>query len=487
MAAGVVAVLLVLVVIAVSAALPTTETLRSLSTPYLPFDLSTEPSAKKVLAHYMPNFPVSIDNKPSATDYYTAEYLSPTGEGGLHSSYGGYLRDRPLPRGPLADPDWRNLDLRTEISQAKSVGIDGFAVDVIMPRSPPSLWSDVPTRLLDTAAAQGNFTILPTADMAGPLQGMSARDLASEFAVYLRSPASFRLEDGRPVLGAFYAEAKPAQFWRDVLTALKDLIQLDVAFVPTFLDAPTHLSDFAPFSYGFSTWGGRNPEAVPTVPAGQSYPVDLTRRSHALGKIWMQSIAYQDSRPKSAQFEESQNGQTSRQAWQVAVQEQADWVQLVTWNDYSENTQFAPSLKSGWRLLDMNAYFISLFKYGAAPEIVRDAVYVSYRTQPADAPMTYPESRPMRVVPGTPAARDSVELVSFAVAPSTLRLHIGPETASCDVPAGVGVCQFALRPGLIRASMWRGGNCVFTTMSTIPVTTAPLVQDLHYVLVGGLR
>src|SRR5689334_9179654 len=123
-AASAVAVLLVvLVVIAVSAALPTTETLRSLVTPYLPFDLSTEPSGKRVFAHYMPNFPVSIDNKPAATDYYTAEYLNPTGEGGRHSSYGGYLMDRPLPRAPLADPDWRNLDLRSEISQAKSVGI----------------------------------------------------------------------------------------------------------------------------------------------------------------------------------------------------------------------------------------------------------------------------------------------------------------------------------------------------------------------------
>src|ERR1700722_1064648 len=90
---------------------------------------------RKVFAHYMPNFLISIDNKDSGQDYYATQYLTVHGENGLHAAYGGYLRDRPLPRAIGDRTDWQLADLETEIGQAKSVGIDGFAVDVIVPRA----------------------------------------------------------------------------------------------------------------------------------------------------------------------------------------------------------------------------------------------------------------------------------------------------------------------------------------------------------------
>ena len=53
---------------------------------------------RKVFAHYIPSFPISIDNKDSDQDYYATQYLTVRGENGIHAAYGGYLRDRPLPR-----------------------------------------------------------------------------------------------------------------------------------------------------------------------------------------------------------------------------------------------------------------------------------------------------------------------------------------------------------------------------------------------------
>ncbi|MCU1365618.1 MAG: hypothetical protein JWN39_1257, partial [Ilumatobacteraceae bacterium] len=45
----------------------------------LPFDLPAagvlHSSPKKVFAHYITTFPVSIDNAPSASDYYATQYL----------------------------------------------------------------------------------------------------------------------------------------------------------------------------------------------------------------------------------------------------------------------------------------------------------------------------------------------------------------------------------------------------------------------------
>lgn len=455
-------------------------------TDYLPFNMPNLPTNRKVFAHYMPNFPISIDNSPADRDYYATQYLSPEGEGGIHADYGGLVRDRPLPRPPIDRPDWRDEDLRTEIRQAQSVAIDGFAVDVIVPRG-KSLQSMAAMAMMSAADSVGEFSVFVTADMAGPLQFLKPADFADEFVSYLRAPAAFRLEDGRPVLGAFLAERMPVAWWTDVISRLKSDFGVDVAFVPTFLDAAKNIDSFAAISYGFSNWGGRSPTTVSTELRGPNYPVDLVQRTHALGKIWMQPVAYQDNRPREGNYQESGNGITSRLSWQVALSQGVDWVQLITWNDYAEMTAFAPSDKHGWALLDMNAFGIAYFKFGIPPTILRDAIYLSYRTQPVSARARYPERDPMELVPESAPARDAVEVVTFAVSASTVKAQVGSASYSCDVPKGIGVCTFSLQLGSIAARMYRDGDEVASAHASLPVTDSPYVQDFQYVLAGGLR
>ena len=61
-------------------------------------------TAKLVFAHYFPPFPISIDNVDPSNDYYARNYLTIDGENGKYAQYGGFLRDRPVPRQPLARP-----------------------------------------------------------------------------------------------------------------------------------------------------------------------------------------------------------------------------------------------------------------------------------------------------------------------------------------------------------------------------------------------
>jgi hypothetical protein len=451
-------------------------------TPYLPFDLVQTHGPRKVFAHYMPMFPISMDNKEADKDYYATQFLTVNGESGKHAAYGGYWRDRPLPRPPSSLPDWQLADLRTEIGQAQSVGIDGFAVDILTTRAT----SDVVDRIQQAAAQVGNFTVLPTADMSITLGEMNPADFAAEVAPYLSAPAAFRLSDGRPVLGAWFAERKEPAWWASVLNILREKFNLTVAFVPTFCVTGDNPEKFAPFSYGFSMWGGRDPDAMTVVNAGRGSPVDLVERTHRLGKLWMQPVVFQDSRPKDAAFEEAANSQTNRQAWQIADEQHAEWVQLITWNDYAESTAMAPSVAHGWRILDMNAYDIARFKLGTSPPIVRDALYVSYRDQPVSAPTVYPESSPMKVSESV-LPRDTIEVVAFATAPSRIAVRAGTQNYSCDVSAGRGICICPLSLGSISVEMWRDGSVVATAQSNADVTKTPYVQDLQYRVVGGLR
>jgi hypothetical protein len=452
------------------------------STPYLPFDMPSGATDRKVFAHYVPWYPISLDNQPANTDYYTTGYISPTGEGGAHAAYGGLLRDRPLPRAPLSGANWRDIDVAAEISQAKSVGIDGFAVDVVL----PSYQNADIVRLLTQAQAAGNFSIQITADMSGFLAAFSEADFASNFAPYLKSPAAQRLDDGRVVLGAFFAEKVPVAWWTNTLNLFRTAYGLNVAFVPTFLDAKANMNAFAPISYGLSNWGARDPAVVNPDNTAEGAPVDLVRRAHGLGKIWMQPVAFQDNRPKEGNYSESQNAMTNRNAWQIATIEGAEWVNLITWNDYAEMTAVAPSSKHGWRMIDMDAYWIALFKYGMPPPVLRETLYVSHRTQPFAALPTYPETSLMRNTWATPS-RDTVEVESFAKAPATVVGLIGGNWHFCDAPAGFGVCTFPLTVGQVAVGLYRDNAYQLVVVSPYAVTNSPYVQDLQYVVAGGLR
>nr|WP_281253365.1 endo-1,3-alpha-glucanase family glycosylhydrolase [Mycobacterium numidiamassiliense] len=431
----------------------------------------------------MTSFPISIDNKGADQDYYATQYLTVHGEKGIHAAYGGYLRDRPLPR-PVSDrADWQLADVETEIGQAKSVGIDGFAVDVIALRAS----SNVVDRMLKAASVAGDFDILVTADVTGPLGAMDPEAFAAEIAPYLVAPGAFHLADGRPVLGAFAAERKPTSWWTSVLNILRTQFNAPAAFVPTFLDVADSPENFAPFSYGFSMWGGRSPSEMADHDTGRGSPVDVIRRTHQLGKLWMQPVAFQDARPRSGVFEESDNSLTNRLSWQLADQQRAEWVQLITWNDYSESTAMAPSVAHGWRILDMNAYDITGFKTGAVPAVDRDALFVSFRDQPVSATPRYPETSLTRVVPSSAPPRDTVEVVAFATAPAQVSVRAGSQVHSCDVAEGRTICTFPLTLGSFSATMTRAGAEVATAQSNADITETPYTQDLQYRVVGGLR
>jgi hypothetical protein len=101
----------------------------------LPFDPPApavlRASPKKVFAHYFTPFPISLDNKDPTIDYYTTGYLAPDGEGGKHRRYGGYLRERPLPRSPRPGADWADRDMEEEVRRAAAIGLDGFTADIL--------------------------------------------------------------------------------------------------------------------------------------------------------------------------------------------------------------------------------------------------------------------------------------------------------------------------------------------------------------------
>ena len=442
----------------------------------LPSTATLQASSHLVFAHYFTPYPLSVDNEPSTSDYYATQYLTPDGEKGIHSAYGGFLRDRPLPQPVSTSADWELDNYKTEIKRATAAGLDGFTVDVLSVASEDYNWQRL--NLLVTAADQQDpkFKMLMMPD--GSSSAVSDPDaLAAAMASLAKHPSVYHLPDGRLVVSPFDPERQGAAWWKSWIELMRTKYKIDVALVPCFLDYRPNVAAFAPISYGLSDWGYRDPAK------NQQLNVNIAD-AHARGKIWMQAVSAQDERPYAGVYDEADNTENFRTTWNAAIKG-ADWVQIPTWNDYSEGTQISPSPHTGYALLDLASYYLTRFKTGKWPAITHDVVYLSHRVQPAAAGSS--ESRPMVLRDGSSPARDDVEVLSFLTGKAKVTADIGGQSQTYTAPAGVSSHLFALRPGINSVTVIRNGHLVVNLRSPFVVKASTGIQDLSYRVVSSGR
>jgi hypothetical protein len=434
-------------------------------------------SSRLAFAHYFPPYPVSLDNGPPERDYYERAYREPRGEGGRHKAFGGLLRDRPIGREPRSG-DWQAKDMRDEVRQAMAAGLDGFAVDILSVGT--GNWRRTLELLRAAHEVSPSFKVLLMPDMTAMGRSQTPESLARTMKLLAEFPAAMRLPDGRLVVSPFKAEEKSTQWWSRFLGEMRTTQQTPVAFVPTFLNWTQYADEFAPISYGFSTWGNSNPAF--NVSAGTN-----AARAHGLGKIWMAPVRVQDVRPRSGVYEEPENTTTIRQTWTTAVTGGADWVVLNTWNDYSEGTSFAPSAHHGWSFLDISTYYLAWWRTGRRPTVVRDAIYLTHRVQPHAARPTFPQQLLMTPPRDSTPPRDTVEALVFLARPATVTLRMGTHEYRWDAPAGVSAHIAPLSTGTVAAAVERDGQVATSVESPYRVRKQPPVQDLEYYAVSSLR
>jgi hypothetical protein len=449
----------------------------------LPFDMPSQAvlkgSPKKVFAHYFTPFPISLDNKAYPNDGYQNAYLAVNGESGKHAAYGGFIRERPLPR--VVDPsaNWQFNDMKTEVAHASAAGLDGWTIDLL------SLsgynWDRV-NMMLDAAHAQDpSFKVLLMPD------GSSLHDviinnpgaLASNVASIANKPSTYHLPDGRLVISPFDPEREGAAWWANWINLMRTKYGINVAFVPCFINYEPNATNFASISYGYSLWGGRNPAVNKNIPY-------YAQNAHSRGKLWMQPVSVQDERPRSGIYDEAGNSENLRLTWQGAIDGGSDWVQIPTWNDYSEGAEVSPSTHIGWSPLDISSYYIARFKTGTLPAVKRSVLYLSHRIQPAGAAPTGGQTILMHLRGGGSPARDGVEALTILSAPATVTVKTGAATTTYVAPAGLSAQVVPLQIGTVSARFEQAG-LTGTVTSPFTIVARPVVQDLQYHYVSTAR
>jgi len=446
----------------------------------LPFDplpaSRLRASPKKVFAHYFTPFPISLDNSPPDQDYYTTQYLDPAGESGKHRAYGGFLRDRPLPRPPRPQSDWAHRDMCEEVRRAAAIGLDGFACDILATSG--THWDRVQDLMAAASETDPGFKILLEPDMTAEF-GAHPERLVGAIETLARSPAAYRLADGRLVVAPYNAQGQTPAWWRQALASLH-AAGVEVALLPIFQGWDRYAAAYAPFSFGYSDWGRRDPidaEALRQVPA----------LVHKSVRVWMSPVAPQDMRPKAHFYWEANNSLNYRKMWESAIGGGADWVQVITWNDYSEGTEIAPSASTGYSFYDLTAYYVQWFKTGVPPPIRRDVLYYFHRVQPSGAPPDLTRQDSPFAVKGPQPPLDQVELLAFLKEPGVLEIDLAGHAYRETVPAGVQSFRVPLAAGVPTFSLSRRGRPVMKMTSRWPIQSAVVYQDLLYHGGGSAR
>lgn len=476
----------------------------------LPFDMpstaSLRSSPKKVFAHYFTPYPISFYNDDPTNDTYVKSLLNPNGESGKHLAYGGLLRQRPIPSQPLASvacsststtypfshPDcYMYKHMQTEVRNAIKGGLDGFTLDIL--GTSGDNWERTKSLLAACGSVDPGFKIMLMPDGNGSGVAKGYADFAAKMAGLAGdarfNKCLFKLDDGRLVVSPFKAENVGATYWKNFISVMETK-GYKIAFVPCFLNYGANVDAFASFSYGFSNWGNRNPGENGSLAKN-------IQDAHARGKIWMQPVSLQDERPNQSIYDESQNTDNYRITWNAATVNNAEWVQIPTWNDYSEGTEIAPSTHTGWSPLDIGAYYLIKYKTGSYPSIVRDTIYVSHRVQFANKlpdpsggttlPMINRGVKLPTKHPNSSPSRDKVEVLSFLTAPATVRLTINGVDQTLSVPAGVTPSLFNLATGSISAKVERSGQPVVSVSSPFTVKSSFMIQDEQYHFVSSGR
>ena len=165
--------------------------------------------------------------------------------------------------------------------------------------------------------------------------------------------------------------------------------------------------------------------------------------------------------------------------WEGFTRDGADWVEIVTWNDYNEDSHLMPYRWGSGRekqyhshdevMLDATAYYSAWFKQGRPPAIAQDKLTYAYRNRSVWLRQAWDVKAGAWVdltASGWPFdqihddAEDTIYVTTMLTAPATVAVRVGKQVWTREQPAGVAHLRVPLAGGVPRFTLARDGTAL---------------------------
>ena len=218
------------------------------------------------------------------------------------------------------------------------------------------------------------------------------------------------------------------------------------------------------------------------------------RVTQRLGKIYMAGLAPAYNSPNLRDF---QGVWGYAAMWESLIRDGADWVEIVTWSDYNEDSNLMPyRWQNGWdkayydrdeSYLDVTSYYSAWFQSGRRPRITQDKLYVSYRTRTKWQNRAWnAKDRKWVDITACPNwpweqhhddARDFIYVTAMLTAPASLAVEAGDRKKDFDMPAGISHVMVPHRPGVPKFVLGRGGKTLLDVIGRKQIIDKETKED----------
>jgi glucan endo-1,3-alpha-glucosidase len=387
---------------------------------------------------------------------------------------------------PYEDGEESFTTNKNDVHAAMELGIDGFALNAFSGEQAKNYFQAF-IGAADAVDAK-NFKVFLSADMT---LGFTPQDIIETIKTFGSNPHYLKV-NGKPLLSTYGGGSLGDQWWQDnVLSPLK-VSGNPVTFIPFFdrpnpnRDAPNdrnwtkvienHDSIDGLFNFGIAK--------SPPFPSkdenignhwwslleGQE---SLARSLKLKGKLYIASYApyYWAVCHSARQYIEAQGGRGMENAWSsIVTKQRPSIVEIVTWNDYSESTFIQPTRvpltkTAGIPSLphlghyELLKYYVSWYKSGHKPTIVKDSVFFFHRTHPNNALASDETSGcSMGAIPPHQKwgnVQDKLYITTALTAPGQLVVRMGRSEHKRYLPAGLTTIDIPFEPGTPTYQLWR--------------------------------
>ncbi len=442
---------------------------------------------KKVFAHYMGCWPAGRGplryERLNLPQHFRHESKDDAMKRGAHvRNFDLVPPDKELTQEESAD---------LEIRRAMRIGIDGFAINAWAGGNDARKSLDLLFKVAETKDYPFELTVCIDAMCGGSIVD-TVRYVLDKYG---KSPKLAR-RDGKPLVfgymstcncvGYMYGKARVAKHeqakW---ITSPQGWHLMGQAF----LDAERKLGQDIYYHYGVGYFFLKHGKAAPKGALTEATKV-LSRYveafggfSHvrngavvgkavqaagaewggAIGMYQKENIPFETYSPKGTEWLEGK--------WADMRRQKTTLLQLITWNDYGENTNIAPAYDTRYTLYDLTGYHIQWWKTGKQPQVDHDRVYLIYAKYPRGA----------KVYPFHEGARRgrALEVLTILTKPGKIRLP--GRNIEYDAPAGYHREQFPLKPGAVVAEVIRDGKVDVRLESPEPITDKPFRESNGFV------